>query len=252
MRKLHLAVCLLLILASVPCVNAWAWVTHYDIVEAAFNALPENVRDNLSFTLIKRGSVAPDNEDFGHPHRYSNTVMNASAWLEQAKIDYFEGRYDNASYDLGVAAHFISDSTVVPYHNVYPLQDFDLHDEYESIGSGVEAAPPSYIQNFDLEEMLSEFNQDSLNRLNGWINAGNDQKLQMVKEDVDRAATYTYNAWVQTLEIEVQVSESSSFLIDGRLIAAIILAVLVIIIVIYGRRPRKSANVADLFLYTSG
>lgn len=218
------------LLALVPNTYAWKWKTHYDVVEAAFNALPPEVRNNLNLDEIKRGSIAPDKDDFGHPHTYPNTLFQALYWLENARKEYSAGRYGNASYALGVASHFIADSTVVPYHNVQ-IENFELHDEYEAIGAQFEPAPPSYIENFFLPSSLGTFNENADDRLSLWIASGSDKRASMVKEDIDRAATFTYNAWVHKLGI-VQGSEGEAGIsIDMRLIAAIALVVLVIIVI---------------------
>jgi len=234
MRKLHLALCALLLLALVPQTYAWKLKTHYDVAEAAYNALPQEVRDNLNLDEIKRGSVAPDNESFGQHHRYPNTVTQTQYWLGYALDEYLAGGYDNASYALGVACHFIADSTVVPYHNV-SIQNFELHDEYEATGAGFTPASPSYIENFNISAALTAFNQGAYNRLSLWTASETSKKASMVREDVDRAATFTYNAWVQTLGIEVPVSKSSIF-IDARVIAVIVLVVIVVVIVISANR----------------
>ncbi len=111
-RRFLLIVFVLVVLLLAMCspTHAWKWKTHHDVVEAAFNALPPEVRVNLNLNEIKQGSIAPDKEDFGHPHTYPNTLFQALYWFENARREYSAGRYSDASYALGVASHSMMDA----------------------------------------------------------------------------------------------------------------------------------------------
>lgn len=239
MRKLHLALCVLLLLALAPQTYAWNWKTHWDVVQVAYQELPENVKVLLSYTIIRDGAVWPDRyrdtpDPYGRTFPTSGHIQPASRaqavyWLEQARVYYWENNYDNAALALGTASHYIADSVSL-VHNVGWT---DLHFEFEDQGEWFTPAKLAGISNFDLEQKLTEYYNGAQAKWQRWLGT-RDQTI--VREGVDLAASYTYNAWCQALSVTPREAQETSLSIDFRLIAGIILVILVVVIVIGMKR----------------
>ena len=239
MRKLHLTLCAFLLLALAPQTRAWNWKTHWDVVEAAYQELPENVKAVLSYTIIYEGAVWPDKyrttpDPYGRTFPSSGHIQPASReqaayWLGQAGEYYRDNDYDNAALALGIAAHHIADSVAL----VHNIGWTDLHEEFEDQGELCTPTKPVGIPNFDLEQKLTEHYNGAQAKWQQWLGS-RDQSI--VQEGVDLAAPYTYNAWCQTLGVTPREAQETGLSIDFRLIAGIILVVLVAVIVIGMKR----------------
>lgn len=240
MRKVHLALCVLLLLALAPQARAWNWKTHWDVVQVAYQELPENVKAVLSYTMIYEGAVWPDRyrntpDPYGRTFPSSGHIQTASRaqatyWLEQAGGYYMDNDYDNAALALGIAAHYISDSVAL----VHNIGWTDLHEEFEDQGESFTPTKPLGIHNFNLEQKLTEYYTGAQSKWQRWLST-RDQTI--VKEGVNLAASYTYNAWCQALDIvPTSWEEQTGQLIDFRVIAAVALVVLIVVIAVGMKR----------------
>jgi hypothetical protein len=130
--------------------------------------------------------------------------------------------------DLGIAAHIIADSVTL----VHNISWTDLHYEYEDQGAQLTPAEPSGIQNFSLEQKLTEYYSGAQAKWQSWLGT-RDQAI--VQEGVDFAASYTYNAWCQALGIVPSAWQQTGFSIDARFVAIAVLVV-IIVLVLVGRK----------------
>jgi len=237
MRKIILILPLVLFVLLAPHAYAWKWATHEAVAKAAYDQLPENVRIHLSYTIIEDGSTWPD-EYRDTPDPYGRTFPSsghiqlgsrtqAAYWLTEAENRYRENDFDNASLYLGIAAHYIADSTAL----VHNIGWTDLHSEFEQQGASISPATPSGISGFDLAQKLTEFYNAASTKWQQWLGS---RDPSIVQEGVDAAASYTYNAWCQALGVTPNYASGLS--IDFRLIAAIVLVVLVVIIAVGMKR----------------
>jgi len=237
MKKKYLILTAVLLLLLVPRANAWNWKTHWDVVEAAYQELPENVKAVLSYTIIRDGAVWPDRyrntpDPYGRTFPSSGHIQpgsrtQAAYWLTAAENCYWENDFDNASLYLGIAAHYIADSTAL----VHNIGWTDLHEEFEQQGESISPAAPSGISGFDLTQKLTEFYNAASGKWQQWLSSRDQSILQ---EGVDAAASYIYNAWCQALGVTPHYTPGLS--IDFRLVAAIILVVLIVAILVGMKR----------------
>lgn len=114
--------------------NADAWNSYYHkaLVEKAYYSLDFETKEKLNLSLIKEGAVAPDL--IFHDvvlHHYPPSYDKAVKWLSDAKRDYSNKEYNEASYAFGVAAHYITDSFVAPHY--IRREPGSLHSEFENI-----------------------------------------------------------------------------------------------------------------------
>jgi hypothetical protein len=239
MKKLHILLCIFLLLALAPQTKAWEWKTHQDVVQVAFQELPENIQALLNYSKIYDGSTWPDKyrtepDPYGRTfpsipcHVQPGSRDQAEYWIEQAGQAYQENDYENASLDLGIAAHIIADSVTL----VHNISWTDLHYEYEDQGAQLTPAEPSGIQNFSLEQKLTEYYSGAQAKWQSWLGT-RDQAI--VQEGVDFAASYTYNAWCQALGIVPSAWQQTGFSIDARFVAIAVLVV-IIVLVLVGRK----------------
>ena len=106
----------------------WGWPAHASVAEVVYNKLQVDIRENLILEKMKDGSNDPD-EKFKDTalHHYPPSYTKASTWLEQGKVNYHQKDYEYASYCLGVATHYISDTFSAP-HCVSHEKSTDHHD----------------------------------------------------------------------------------------------------------------------------
>ncbi len=94
----------------------WGWPAHASVIEVVYNALPEKFKKKLVLEAMKDGSNDPD-EKFHDTasHHYPASYKKATKWLEDGKLNYQTENYKRASYCLGVASHYISDTFSAPH-----------------------------------------------------------------------------------------------------------------------------------------
>jgi len=112
---------------------AWKWETHEDIAKNIYENLPGDIQNNLNLRLMQEGSIAPDKifRDYTN-HHYPPSYKKADYWLNKTKELYANEDYDKASYALGVASHYISDSFSAPHY--IKKEPPNSHEEYEKQG----------------------------------------------------------------------------------------------------------------------
>lgn len=122
---------MVLILATAPSAEAWTWKTHADVAEVVYYGLPLEVQGNLNLEIMRNASNEPDEvfKDFRH-NSYPKSYDKAISWLDKGKLAYDRGDYAEASFDYGVATHYISDSFAAP-HCVSKEKSSD-HSRYEN------------------------------------------------------------------------------------------------------------------------
>jgi len=240
MKKLHIVLCIFLLLALAPQTSAWAGKTHRDVVQVAYQELPENVKTLLNYSKIYDGSTWPDKyrtepDPYGQTfpstgHIQPNSRERAAYWLAQAENYFKDNKYDNASLALGIAAHYIADSVTL----VHNISWTDLHSDYEDQGAQLTPAEPSGIENFNLEQKLTEYHSGAQAKWQSWLGT-RDQAI--VQEGVNFAASYTYNAWCQVLGVVPTIlPEQTGFPIDFKFVAIAAIVVIVILILVGRKR----------------
>jgi hypothetical protein len=231
MKKAHLILAAVLLLLLVPGANAWKWSTHRAVARAAYEKLPENVRIYLIYTRVEYGSTLPDTDRQTYPdHAQPGSRAQAAYWLTEAGSRYRENDFDGASLALGIAAHYIADSMCL-VHNV--SYNPEKHDLYESQGAYLTPAEPTAIPNFNLEQKLTEYHKGANGKYQSWLSG---QDLSIVQEGVDLSASYTYNAWCQTLGAPLPEAQGAGSFVDFRLIAGVALVILIVIIAVGAKR----------------
>ncbi len=123
--------------------SAWNWDTHHAQIDSVFYSLPEELRDSLNLSALEQGAIAPDREfkDFKN-HHYPPAYDEAKHWLEKMQ----ETGQREASYALGVASHYITDSYAAPHYGPESYKDHKKYEEqasqrYRHVRCGTSDAP---------------------------------------------------------------------------------------------------------------
>jgi hypothetical protein len=240
MKKTYLILTAVLLLLLVPGANAWNWTTHRAVARAAYEELPENIKIHLNYNrIVDDGAVWPDRYR-GTPDPYGLTFPSsghiqpgsraqAAYWLAEAGSRYWENDFDGASLALGIAAHYIADSVAL----VHNIGWTDLHEEFEEQGELFTPTKPAGVPDFNLEQKLTEYYNGAQAKWQRWLGT-RDQTI--AEEGVNLAASYTYNAWCQTLGTPLPEAQGVSSFVDFRLIAGIVLVILIVVIAVGMKR----------------
>jgi hypothetical protein len=200
MRQL-LNVLILFIISSIvvmPASDAWSWKTHSDIVDVVYYGLPTDVQGKLDLNMMRDGSNDPDEifHDFTF-HSYPKSYEKAKYWLDQGKTAYDRGDYSNASYDYGVATHYISDTFSAP-HGVSRESSAD-HSKYEDHAKKL--TPVATYSPGDLNTMLADGKTNGVASWTSWLQTKDDTIIQ---NDLNRGASASLSA------IEDSINSTSS------------------------------------------
>jgi len=186
-----------------PAADAWSWKTHSDVVDVVYYGLPLNVQQNLDLNTMENASNDPDEifHDFTY-HSYPKSYEKAIYWLNSGKTAYDSGNYENASYDYGVACHYISDTFSAP-HGVSGESSSD-HSKYENHAkkltpmlTGVSGDLNSMMQNGKNQGSVSwdewlQSNDDSIIQKN--LDQGTSACLAAVNNSINNGTTVTTNS----------------------------------------------------------
>jgi hypothetical protein len=150
-----LVIFMVFVLTMAPSAEAWGWKTHSDIVDAIYYGLPPEVQKNLNLQTMKDESNDPDEvfKDFT-THSYPNSYGKAKSWLDKGKSAYDRGDYNEASYDYGVASHYISDTFSTP-HCMNKEESSD-HTKYEDQAKNLKPVVTCDDAIITLEKVLTE------------------------------------------------------------------------------------------------
>jgi len=212
MKLKQLSYILMIIIASslvlMPYADAWSWKTHSAIVDVVYYGLPVNVQQKLDLNIMRDGSNDPDQifHDFNY-HSYPKSYDKAEFWLNQGKSAYDNGNYANASYDYGVATHYISDTFSAP-HTVSGESSSD-HSKYENRAKKL--TPTATYVNEDLNTMMQEGKNDGSSDWANWLQTNDDNIIQ---KDLNRGASASLSAVEDSLNVNntVNNTKSESFL----------------------------------------
>lgn len=179
---MNLIRCLTILMVE-SAVLKWAWPGHAAIIEAVYNALPEDTKKNLDLAKLKDASNDPDQvfKDTTN-HHYPKTYEKATLWLAKAKESYTKKDYEDASYNFGVASHYISDTFSAP-HCVSHEKGTDHH-KFEIIADNLK--PQVSTVSGDLNTLMkSGFEQGQLDWQNWMKNKDNSE----AQNEVNQAAS---------------------------------------------------------------
>lgn len=174
--KLRICVLFLIIcLIFAPVADAWTWPTHSDIVDVVYQGLPTDVQYKLDLKVMEDASNDPDEvfKDFTD-HSYPRSYDKAKSWLDQGKAAYVRGDYKNASYDYGVASHYISDTFSAP-HCVSGESSSD-HSKYEDQAEKLK--PIATYSSGDLKSKMETGYNQGKTSWSEWLKTKNDAIIQ--------------------------------------------------------------------------
>ncbi|MCE5214543.1 MAG: zinc dependent phospholipase C family protein, partial [Methanobacterium sp.] len=161
-----LIIFMIFIMATVPSSEAWSWKTHSEIADFVYQGLPPEVQKNLNLEIMKNASNDPDEvfKDFT-THSYPKSYQKAKTWLDKGKIAYDRGDYKEASYDYGVASHYISDTFSAPH--CVSKEDSADHSKYEDQAKDLKPAATNVSG--DLESLLRNGYTQGGTSWNDWL-----------------------------------------------------------------------------------
>jgi hypothetical protein len=163
------------LLIMIPASDAWSWKTHSQVVDVVYYGLPSDVQRNLNLGIMENASNDPDEifHDFTY-HSYPKSYNKSIYWLNLGKTAYDNGNYENASYDYGVACHYISDTFSAP-HGVSG-ESSSLHSKYEDHAKKL--TPVASSVNGDLNSLMENGKIEDSKSWDSWIQTSDDSIIQ--------------------------------------------------------------------------
>jgi len=186
-------------------VDAWNSYYHKSLAEKAHYSLDFETQEKLNLSLIKEGAVAPDLVFHDVVwHHYPPSYNLAKKWLDEARLNYLNKNYNEASYSFGVATHYITDSFVAPHYT--RKEPGNLHSEFENIDRSYKFKTKCHNDSLDLNYSL---NIGTLNK-NDWGLWLLTKDNEIPKKEVEQAlytlypvALETFNATCNNFETEI-------------------------------------------------
>ncbi len=184
----------LMVMVLLAPAEAWYGPTHEQIADEIYYNLPENISTNLNQEAFQSGSVAPDFvfRDYLF-HIYPFSYIKARLHLHQGAFYYQQGDYYQASYNLGVASHYITDS-LSAFHRINAYNQKD-HNEYEEqallLKPQVEYIPEGLLISLSRGFIQGEVSWRT------WILSRNPEITQ---RDLDNASSIAYSEIKRSLE----------------------------------------------------
>lgn len=200
-----IVVVMLFSLITASASSAWSWETHSEIADAVYQGLPPEIQKNLNLEIMENASNDPD-EIFKDNvyHSYPKSYEKAKTWLDKGKTAYDKGDYTEASYDYGVATHYIADTFSAP-HGVSKESSSDHHN-YEEQASKLK--PTAAYRSGDLNTLMQNgYNQDSTS-WNEWLQTKNSNSIQ---NNLNEAASVSLSAVQDSINIKKSSDILSSF-----------------------------------------
>lgn len=172
-------------LVFAPVSDAWTWKTHSNIADTVYYGLPPEVQKNLNLQTMKDASNDPDEvfKDFVD-HSYPHSYGKAESWLSKGKVAYDKGYYNEASYDYGVASHYISDPFSAP-HCVSKEKSSD-HTKYEDQAKKLQ--PVATFKSNDLNTLMQQGHASGASSWNEWLQSKSSAVIQNNLNDGASAA----------------------------------------------------------------
>ncbi len=178
---------ILFIFFLIPSSLSWTWQGHQAVAESTFYQLPSTIRSNLNLSLIKYGSIVPDKIFHDNVlHHYPPSLNKTLFWLDIALKDYNSKNYNNASYALGVATHYISDSYSAPHY--ISKEPWNLHSLYEKQAT-YNYIKPRCSTTGTLEELLEKGSQQK----ETWQIWLKDNQKRIPQNSIKEATQSTYS-----------------------------------------------------------
>ena len=198
-----------------PTADAWSWKTHSEIVDVVYYGLPTDVQEKLDLKTMENASNDPDEifHDFTY-HSYPKSYDKAVYWLDLGKNAYYSGNYENASYDYGVASHYISDTFSAP-HGVSG-ESSSLHSKYEDHAKKLTPALTSV--NGDLNTLMMNGKNQGAASWNEWLQTDDDSIIQNNLDQGTSVCLFAVNNSINNDTGSVVTPESRSFIdyiVDG-------------------------------------
>lgn len=191
-------------LSTIPASSAWSGYTHSQIIDTVYQGLPSDVQNNLNLEVMENASIVPDKvfNDRTY-HSYPKSYEKAKIWLDKGKAAYGAGNYQEASYDYGVASHYISDTFSAP-HGVSKESSSD-HSNYEKQGSKLK--PTATYKTGDLKTLMENgYNQDGAS-WNEWMQT---KDTKIVQNNLNDAASVTLSAICDSINVNATTSSTTS------------------------------------------
>ena len=192
-----LIVFLVSMMVFAPSASAWSSPTHEKIATTIYNHLSAGVRAHLNLSEMQRGAYEPDTEGFKNKskeslndpniHRYPATVNKTIKWISKAEKAYAAGNYNDASYDIGVASHYIADTGCAVHsvhvgnisHHLYENQATKLTPKIDLSG----------IKRASIADMLkNEYKEGPV----FWNNWKNSRKDSIQQTNLNKATSVAY------------------------------------------------------------
>jgi hypothetical protein len=197
-----------ILVVLMPTADAWSWKTHSEIVDVVYYGLPTNVQEKLDLKTMENASNDPDEifHDFTY-HSYPKSYDKAVYWLDLGKNAYYSGNYENASYDYGVACHYISDTFSAP-HGVSG-ESSSLHSKYEDHAKKL--TPTLTSVNGDLNTLMMNGKNQDASSWSEWLQTDDDSIIQNNLDQGTSVCLFAVNNSINNGTGSVATHQSLSF-----------------------------------------
>lgn len=195
---------IIITLSTIPSSFAWSWDTHSQIIDTVYQGLPSDVQKNLNLKVMENASNDPD-EIFNDKtyHSYPKSYDKAKTWLNKGKAAYDAGNFQEASYDYGVASHYISDTFSAP-HCVSKESSAD-HSSYEKQGSKLK--PTATYKSGDLKTLMENGYTQGGTSWNQWLET---KDTNIVQNNLNDAASVTLSAICDSINVNATTNSTTS------------------------------------------
>lgn len=193
---------LIIVLLTAPSAEAWNIQTHIEMMDEVYHALPADVQRNLNLSIMENATTDLDKKyrDFGY-HSYPKSYDEAVTWLNKGKAAYDKGDYDKASYDYGVAIHYISDTFSAP-HGVSDESPSE-HSHYEDMALNLK--PNITYKEGDLQTQMQQGYINGGKNWNEWLTTRNSSIIQ---GNLNNGTSVSYYAIRNSIDSNQSVMDS--------------------------------------------
>lgn len=192
----------LLIILLIPLLISWKWPAHEAFMQEVY--YNTDLRNKLNLDYLEQGSIAPD-KDFhdNRKHHYPPSYNLTLLWLDRAETALNEKDYKNASYNFGVASHYVSDSFVTPHY--ISGEPYYLHDKFEAQVSALKTK--CLRREFNLKQELERASENG-KYWEAWLETKDKNIVQDEAEQsldlIYQLALSTFNAYCNNKNTEFQ------------------------------------------------
>ncbi|WP_321421756.1 zinc dependent phospholipase C family protein [uncultured Methanobacterium sp.] len=161
-------------------------IGHSHVIDAVYNALPPEMKNNLKIDIMEDSSDDPDQKFKDMvKHHYPPSYKEATKWLTEGQTSYKAKDYDRASYCFGVASHYITDTFMAPH-----CVERESSKEHHNFEKKMESLTPNAVElKGSLDSLMKVGVEQGQKDWQAWLKTRDETILQ---SEADKAASASY------------------------------------------------------------